>query len=633
MRRMQEVMQSGWTIALSLLVVLGFCVLSLAVVLEMRSDRWHQATEAALNLNRAVGQDIGRTLGTLDLGLLEVATHLHWDDGSYREKILHDPGAGWSATARHLGSVMVLDAEGVVLSDAGAGRMQGRRLADRDYVAVHRADPGAGLFLSRPFVDPGSGEWRLALSRRWTRPDGGFGGVVVATLKLDYFLSTLGSLALGPGGRITLLRQDGIVLARAPAEDELIGRDLSQGTAFRAIPTALEGHYRSISGRDKVERFYVFRRIDGLPLILNLGISIETIEAGWRLRALAIGGTTLLLVAGLLAALWRLRQELRRRQAAERLARGNEAEFRLLAENSSDMVSRIGPDGIRRYVSPSCLRLLGRGPEQLIGRQATEGVHSEDLPAVRAAMARLHAGEVEETMLTYRCWRADGAEIWIESNLKVVKDAATGLLDGVVAVARDITERKALETQLARLARLDALTGVANRRAFDEALDREWRRCLEDGLPMALIMVDVDRFKAYNDHYGHQGGDACLRVVAATVGATIRRAADLVARYGGEEFAVLLPETDAEGAEAVAERLRREVEALELQHAARGTEGGIVTVSVGLAALRPASCRAARDAAALVAAADKALYRAKQSGRNRVMRAPQIDPLGPVALV
>jgi len=626
-------MQSGWTIALSLLVVLGFCVLSLAVILEMRADRWNQATEAALNLNRAVGQDIARTLGTLDLTLLEVAAHLHWDDGSYREEILRNPLSGWSATARHLGSVMVLDAEGVVLSDAGAGRMQGQNLADRDYVAIHRADPAAGLVLSRPFLAQGRGEWRLALSRRWTLPDGGFGGVVVATLKLDYFLSTLGSLALGPGGRITLLRQDGIVLARAPAEDGLIGLDLSQGTAFRAIPTAPEGHYRSISGRDKVERYYVFRRIEDLPLILNLGISIEAIEAGWRLRALAIGGTTLLLVAGLLAALWRLRQELRRRQAAERLARGNEAEFRLLAENTSDMVSRIGPDGVRRYVSPSCLRLLGRGPQQLIGRQATEGIHAEDLSALRTEIARLNSGELEEVMLTYRSWRADGAEIWIESNLKVVKDARSGLPDGVVAVARDITERKALETQLGRLARLDALTGVANRRAFDEALGLEWRRCLQDRLPMALIMVDVDRFKAYNDHYGHQGGDACLRVVAATVGATIRRAADLVARYGGEEFAVLLPETDAEGAEAVAERLRREVEALGLQHAARGTEGGIVTVSVGLAAMRPALCRAARDAGALVEAADKALYRAKQSGRNRVMRAPQIDPLGPVALV
>ena len=205
-------------------------------------------------------------------------------------------------------------------------------------------------------------------------------------------------------------------------------------------------------------------------------------------------------------------------------------------------------------------------------------------------------------------------------------------LDGVVAVARDITERKALETQLAWLARFDALTGVANRRAFDEALEHEWQRCIQAGLPIALILVDVDRFKAYNDHYGHQGGDACLRIVAATVGATIRRSADLVARYGGEEFAVLLPETDAEGAEAIAELLRHEVEALGLPHAAHGAECGVVTVSVGLAALRSATCRAACGPEALLEAADRALYRAKQGGRNRVMRAPRVDPLGPVAV-
>ncbi|WP_160299769.1 diguanylate cyclase [Belnapia sp. F-4-1] len=625
-------MRSGWTAALSLLVVLGFCVLAIAVILEMRSDRWAEATEAALNLNRAVGQDIARTLGTLDLALLDVAERLQQDQGVYRERLLHTPVFDRAATARHLGSVMVLDAEGVVVSDTGGIGLQGLSMADRDYFRVHQAGPEAGLFLSRAFIGRSSGEWRLALSRRWNRPDGSLGGVVVAALKLDYFRDIFGSLALDPGGRITLLRQDGIVLMRMPEEPGLIGQDLSQGTAFRAIPNAAEGHYRSISGRDKVERFYVFKRIEGLPLILNLGISIEAIEAEWRPRAFVIGGTTLVLVTALLAALWRLRLELGRRQAAENAARQSEAEFRLLAENTSDIVSRIGSDGIRRYVSPSALRLIGRDPAQLIGRPATEDIHPEDMPAVRTEIARLRTRETEEAMITYRSWRADGTEIWLEATLKVVKDEASGALDGVVAVARDITERKALETQLARLARFDALTGVANRRAFDEALGQEWARCMQAGLPIALIMVDVDRFKSYNDHYGHQGGDACLRVVAATVGATIRRAGDLVARYGGEEFVVLLPETDAEGAEAVAERLRYEVEALGLPHASRGLECGVVTVSVGLAGMQPASCRIARGPEALVEAADQALYRAKQDGRNRVMRAPQIDPLGPVTV-
>ncbi len=631
MRSIWKAMRNGWTAALSVLVILGFCALSVAVILQLRADRWAQATDAAMNLNRAVGQDIARTFSTLDLALLGVAERLHADQGAYREQILHTPVFERSATAQHLGAVMVLDSAGVVVSDTGPIQMRGTNLANREYFEVHRAGTVEGLHISRPFRGRTTGEWRLALSRRWDRQDGSFGGVVMASLKLDYIRGIFGSLDLGPGGRITLFREDGIVLLRSPQGEAMIGLDLSQGTAFRAIPTASEGHYRSISGRDGVERFYVFKRIEGLPLILNLGTSIDAIEDGWRPRALVIGGTTLVLVGALLAALWRLRLELRRRRTAELLARRREADFRLLAENTGDMVSRIGPDGIRRYVSPAAYAILGRGPDQLLGTSALEGVHPEDLPALATEVARLRGRTAEAVTVTYRSWRADGAEIWLESTLKAVPGAVPGRLDGVVAVTRDITERKVLERQLATLARLDGLTGVANRRSFDEALGRAWAQCMQAGLPVSLILVDVDHFKAFNDHYGHQGGDGCLRVVAATVGATIRRAGDLVARYGGEEFVVLLPETDAEGAAAVAERLRMEVEALALPHAACGREDGVVTVSVGLATMRPASCRSARGPEALVEAADQALYQAKQAGRNRVMRAPQIDPLGPVA--
>ncbi|SDD91632.1 sensor domain-containing diguanylate cyclase [Belnapia rosea] len=631
MRSIWKAMRNGWTAALSVLVILGFCALSIAVILQLRADRWAQATDAAMNLNRAVGQDIARTFSTLDLALLGVAERLHADQGAYREQILHTPVFERSATAQHLGAVMVLDSAGVVVSDTGPIQMRGTNLANREYYEVHRAGTVEGLHISRPFRGRTTGEWRLALSRRWDRQDGSFGGVVMASLKLDYIRGIFGSLDLGPGGRITLFREDGIVLLRSPQGEAMIDLDLSQGTAFRAIPTAAEGHYRSISGRDGVERFYVFKRIEGLPLILNLGTSIDAIEDGWRPRALVIGGTTLVLVGALLAALWRLRLELRRRRTAELLARRREADFRLLAENTGDMVSRIGPDGIRRYVSPAAYAILGRGPDQLLGTSALEGVHPEDLPALATEVARLRGRTAEAVTVTYRSWRADGAEIWLESTLKAVPGTVPGRLDGVVAVTRDITERKVLERQLATLARLDGLTGVANRRSFDEALGRAWAHCMQAGLPVSLILVDVDRFKAFNDHYGHQGGDGCLRVVAATVGATIRRAGDLVARYGGEEFVVLLPETDAEGAAAVAERLRMEVEALALPHAACGREDGVVTVSVGLATMRPASCRSARGPEALVEAADQALYQAKQAGRNRVMRAPQIDPLGPVA--
>ncbi|MDB5374550.1 MAG: diguanylate cyclase, partial [Belnapia sp.] len=502
-----------------------------------------------------------------------------------------------------------------------------RPLLDDAVFATQRDQPDAGLMISRPFAGGAKGEWLIGLSRRWTRPDGSFGGTAVVTLKLDFFRGIFAGMALGPGGRITLFREDGIALMRGPYDPAAIGRDFGRGTAYSAIPTATEGSYRSISSQDGIERFYVFHRLEGMPLVMNLGLGVKDIEAAWRLRALAIGGSTLALIAALVGVMLRLRRELVRRQAAEAAARDSEAGFRLLAENTSDVVSRISTKGIRLYVSPSARRIHGRSPEQMVGQPAMVDIHAEDLPQVRSAVARLRSRDADGVTVTYRSSRADGTEIWLESTLQTVIQPITGRPDGLVAVSRDITARKAMENQLTALARLDGLTGVANRRAFDEAVSREWSRCLQAETPIALIMVDVDRFKAYNDHYGHPGGDSCLRVVAATVGATIRRAADLVARYGGEEFVVLLPETDAAGANAVAQRLRGELEALQLPHA--GAASGVVTVSVGVAAMVPIPGRGAPGPERLIEMADRALYYAKQTGRNRVVCAPVTSPTAP----
>lgn len=159
----------------------------------------------------------------------------------------------------------------------------------------------------------------------------------------------------------------------------------------------------------------------------------------------------------------------------------------------------------------------------------------------------------------------------------------------------------------------DPLTGVANRRAFDERLEAEWRRCARAGLPVALILVDVDHFKAYNDHYGHQGGDACLVQVAAALRRGAGRTHDLVTRYGGEEFAILLPQLDTLGAEGVAHRLLDELAQLDLPHAASPTAPHI-TVSMGLCSMVP---REGQGHDALFAAADALLYQAKAGGRNQ----------------
>lgn len=174
--------------------------------------------------------------------------------------------------------------------------------------------------------------------------------------------------------------------------------------------------------------------------------------------------------------------------------------------------------------------------------------------------------------------------------------------------------------------REDALTRLANRREFDRRLGIEWNRARRDGHVLSLVLIDVDCFKNYNDHYGHPAGDACLQKVAGALQSVVRRSADLVARFGGEEFVVLLPATDAADASALAERMRRQVADLQIPHAASRVAAG-VTASLGVATLAPGDACQPPD---LVAAADAALYRAKEQGRNRVAVAP-IAPTAPAA--
>lgn len=174
--------------------------------------------------------------------------------------------------------------------------------------------------------------------------------------------------------------------------------------------------------------------------------------------------------------------------------------------------------------------------------------------------------------------------------------------------------------ELERISALDQLTGLANRRRFDVALSYEWRRSLRTGKPLSLIICDIDCFKNYNDAYGHPAGDDALVRVADILHTTVRRAADVVARYGGEEFAVILADTDAEGARKVGENLRRGIDQGHIPHASSSVTSWL-TISVGVATLAP---ERQLDPSALIDRADRALYAAKQAGRNRVFSDGQV---------
>lgn len=213
---------------------------------------------------------------------------------------------------------------------------------------------------------------------------------------------------------------------------------------------------------------------------------------------------------------------------------------------------------------------------------------------------------------------AGGDDYLLKPISEVVLKAKINAMRRLVEMQRalvDVTqELNGANRELQRLSTTDGLTGIANRRFFDELSEREWRRCERMKKPMSLVMVDVDHFKKYNDTYGHQGGDECLKTVAAQVARAAPRASDLAARYGGEEFVLVLGETTMDGAKWVANNIRQHVAELKIPHS--GSSIGHVSVSCGVASVLPLE---GQEFETLLKFADEALYKAKEQGRNRVV--------------
>jgi len=266
------------------------------------------------------------------------------------------------------------------------------------------------------------------------------------------------------------------------------------------------------------------------------------------------------------------------------------------------------------YASPSAREVTGWSAEELLQLTPADLYTRESMVLVREDAAKI--GSLKTSRLVLEAVRKDGRHIWVENRVRAVQQGPEGT--SVVVCTRDVTEQKLLEDQLSEMALVDALTGIGNRRAFDQALEREWKRASRAGWPLSLAMLDVDHFKLFNDDYGHQAGDNCLRAIAAAVAGSLYRPGDVVARYGGEEFALLFPETDLTGAEALTRRLREAVAGLRVPHRGNAALGGVVTISGGVSTMRSGDKDEMRGPLELLMAADAALYRAKRAGRNRV---------------
>ena len=309
-------------------------------------------------------------------------------------------------------------------------------------------------------------------------------------------------------------------------------------------------------------------------------------------------------------------------QHEERIALAEtDGTYKTLLESTQAIPWKINWETMKfSYIGPQIEALLGWPQESwLTANDWIDRIHPEDRERTTNFCVAQTIGGVDHEA-DYRALTADGNFVWIRDYVHVIrKDGVTTELVGFMF---DISERKKMEEELLALNRKlealtlqDGLTGVANRRLFDQTLKSEWFHAMRDRQPLSLIVLDIDHFKQYNDCYGHLMGDECLTRVAQALNRIPLRATDLFARYGGEEFVLLLPKANIGSAVEIAEKCRSLVQGLAIPHEGSGTSN-VLTISIGVASITPAPDS---EPDSLFAVADRRLYQAKECGRNRVV--------------
>jgi diguanylate cyclase (GGDEF)-like protein/PAS domain S-box-containing protein len=321
---------------------------------------------------------------------------------------------------------------------------------------------------------------------------------------------------------------------------------------------------------------------------------------------LEIGGAPVVDAAGNVVGSIGVHNDVTERRMAEEALRESEARYRLMAENSTDMISRTSTRGIILYASDASRRLLGYEPSELIGRSFYDFIFEVDREEVRYLSSLIH--ESGPTTFAYRVEKKDGSLVWFETTSRSVRDALSGKIREIVGVSRDVTERKRVEEQIEYQAYHDALTGLPNRRLFRDRLTVALAHARRMKHPLAVMFLDLDRFKVVNDTLGHSIGDELLKAIAARLQASLREE-DSVARMGGDEFTVLL--ADLKTPDAAAKIAQKVLDTVALPLQIEGTEL-FITTSIGIA-LFPSDGDSAEE---LLANADHAMYRAKDAGRN-----------------
>lgn len=640
--------QANRLLRLFLLALAGSGVLLLFVLAAAYREAGQQAEINARNTAGVLEARLEGTLRRIQGDLENIARSLPSAalspaGGAAQRQSVGDLLARHAAHFPEIVGYRVIDAVGAVrfTSETGAPPASA---ADRSYFVQLRNHPEQALVFSEVLVGRMVERQMLIVAVPIRGASGDFLGIAMAPLDLGHFQRLFDSVDLGAKGVVTFRRSDdGRLVLRRPARPGTLNQALLDNPMHRRIVAGeRDGTIRYQAALDGVERVYAYRRVGDYPFYVAVGIATTDYLAGWgRMAAIASFVAVLLLTSlgGILRHLLRIERE--EWEIAGQLA-DSEARYRMLAENSHDVIWTVDiPSRRLSYISPSIEQLRGYTPAEVLAQPLAASLLPETAELLASGSAWLP--DVRAGDRRARVVRGEMVQLCKGGGFVITEVVSSYLLDGegrpktILGITRNISERKAAENALrdsnARLqakveeigrlqgalqeqAVRDGLTGLYNRRYLDEVLEREVSRARREGIPLSLVMLDIDYFKRVNDSYGHQAGDEVLRILARVLNEDIRLE-DIACRYGGEEFLILLPNMPLAAAQGRAEAWREKIAALAVPY---GELTIRFTVSLGLAAF-PEHGSTPDD---LTRCVDQALYQAKHAGRNQVavFRAP-----------
>lgn len=513
----------------------------------------------------------------------------------------------------YLRSLAYLGADGRLIESTTNPFSAGVDLSDRAYFIYHRSSEDGSPRVDGPFKGPVTNEWFITLSQRVNDREGHFAGVMVATIDVRMFVNFFHGFSFPADAALAMIDGDGRIVVRSPMDLAAMGKSLTNSGFYRdALLKSDSGNYQYKSpfdGEIKESGYYTSQttRITALVAIPRSSIFwywVSLSQTRWLFSLAAV------LAAALMAV--RLRRNMQTARRNQMTIAAREAEFQLIANASSDLIEKLDDSGIREYVSAASQLILGIDAKDIVGKSVLDGYDGEAQQYWAEALANIAAGSSIERLI-FRKVKKNGEMVWLESVVTRVRSFDVG--SGMVAITRDVTSQRHVQNELDRLANTDELTQLFNKRHFNVRLKSMVDEACAAGTSLHLLVIDADKFKLFNDTYGHLPGDHCLRAIAAEIASTIRPGVDVAARYGGEEMAVLLPGLSESEARTVAETIRQRISTLGITHQ-KNLPWGHVTVSIGMASL---TRDAEQSTESFFVRADQCLYRAKNTGRNKVV--------------